>query len=260
VAAGLSPCGLPRATRGAQSRIQCVVGDDRIGFAQRMHSVAGPPVRVGCVGQSCANWIEFDISQAREPVALRVNQHRSVSSFEQTASPAMSPVEVVDVSTSHRLHDTGDCGFRHRRQQQMGVVRHEDIPIHGDVEACARVAQRREIQLVVRVRAEYREPIVSSLDDVVRESWHRDSRASRHALSLRNRCASSTLRPRARHRMKCARSDRRVGNRSQVLRPLNGIIAGRTWRPGYSDPGSDPCSDPGSDPGSDPNRPNRRTL
>jgi hypothetical protein len=79
----------------------------------------------------------------------------------------MAPVEPDHVTPTQSLHQPAERGRFVRRQQQVNVIRHQDVGMHGHLMCRRKVAQQSEKALAVGGVAKDLLPVVAALDDVV---------------------------------------------------------------------------------------------
>src|SRR5688572_11395708 len=105
----------------------------------------------------------------------------------------MAFIHVLRVLASDHLHHSRGTLVVLRRDEQMEVVRHEDVGVDRALEAAAhRVEERAKAFEVVR-GVEGCHAIAAALDDVQRYSGDHESRPSRHWVSRRRRMVGEAV-------------------------------------------------------------------
>ncbi len=110
--------------------------------------------------------IEFDVAHALEQIILGIDHRRPIPPFPQGAGALVMKVEILDVPPADALHHLRHALLLAWRRQQMYVVGHEDVRMHGQIVTLRRVQKRFFEELAVFVIAEDRFAIVSAQDDM----------------------------------------------------------------------------------------------
>ena len=103
-----------------------------------------------------------------------------VAPFPERPCPVVTVVDMTHITPPERLHDPADRPGGARGDQQVDMMGHQDIRMHGAVLAHGDLAQIVEIASVVLIGEEAGLPVVAALDHVLRQigdvgsgqSWH----------------------------------------------------------------------------------------
>ena len=97
-----------------------------------------PAIPVGVLDHLRADRVEFNVPATGEKIPLRVDQRRPETPFPQSAR-AMDPcVDVADELPSDQLHHARRAVAFFRRDQEMHVIRHEDVGMYRTSKTAAR--------------------------------------------------------------------------------------------------------------------------
>ena len=164
----------------AEGQVRRVRPNQRVRQAQCVACKARPPVVAGVRHHPRAHRIEFDIAVAAQQVGLVIDQAGFVTAFPKGAGAAIAVVDVAHVAPAQRLHHARHQSAGDRRHQQMDVVGHQHIRVHRTAFAQGDLAQLAEVTVMIGVGEEARLPIVSALDDVLRNTGKVESGLAWH--------------------------------------------------------------------------------
>ena len=115
-----------------------------------------------------ADGIELDVAIAGQQVALALDRRRPKASLPERAGPPVGRVDMPDIADAEPLHHPRRAVGGAGGQQQVHVVGHQDIGVHGASVVPRRLRQKPAIARIVVVMEEDRLPIVAALDHVHR--------------------------------------------------------------------------------------------
>lgn len=140
---------------------------------------------VGGIGHhACTQRVEFDVPMAVHQILPVLDRAGLVAPFPQGSRAVISLVDAADISPSQRLHHSADRPARRGRDEQVYVVRHQDVGVNGAAFAEGDVPEVVSIAEVVRVGEEAGLAIVSVLDDMLRDIRDVDSGRTRHVRAV----------------------------------------------------------------------------
>lgn len=147
--------------------------------------MAGPCVVRRIRDHFRAQRVQFDVAVALQQVAVVADGTRLVASFPQCPGSAMPIIHVADVAPSQGLHGARDATRGAGRHQQVNVIRHQDVCVHGAAFAPSDFAQILQVTDVVDLDEEARAAIVAALDHVLCNAGKVDAGRTGHG---RNPC------------------------------------------------------------------------
>src|SRR3990167_4927807 len=104
-----------------------MIGHEDVRLTHRVSAVARPAICLGRRDKTSAHRIELYVSHAAHPIALLVDDERSVPTLKQPTSTLVPSVEVRHVPTAYGLHSRrqgiGSWGSDH----EMDVIGHERV-------------------------------------------------------------------------------------------------------------------------------------
>ena len=120
------------------------------------------------------------IAHALEITATRsVHDQRLVAPGEQVAEELVPPVEATRVSAQQPFHSGDQIGLR-RLDDQMKMIRHEDIGVNLPARLGANLAQRVDEALAIRIIHEDQFAPVTAIYDVINRASILDSQLASH--------------------------------------------------------------------------------
>ena len=141
------------------------------------------PRRIGLNSSlsSAPRRIQVDvIAHALEITAARsVHDQRLVAPGEQVAEELVTPVEATRVSAKQPFHSGDQIGLR-RLDDQMEMIRHEDIGVNLPARLSASLAQRVDEALAIRIIHEDQFAPVTAIHDVIKRASLLDSQLAGH--------------------------------------------------------------------------------
>jgi len=150
----------------SQPHVFVVRRNQRVGSTKRIGRVARPPIGIGPAHHASPNWIELDIPIAGQHIIFTLCQARPKSPLPQGSAPAVCPVDVLHVALTQVLHQQRGAVLRSRCQQQVDMVGHQNICMHGAIEAPRQFLQALKIKTIVLLGEETRRAVIAALDDV----------------------------------------------------------------------------------------------
>lgn len=127
-----------------------------------------------------ADWIELDISAAREQVVLGFGKARAEASFPQRTAAPVSPVHVLGITLPQVLHRQRAAVDPARREQQVHVTGHETMGVHRAFELDRQLAQVSKVKRTIPIAIEAGAAVVSALNDMHRHLGRGNARTTRH--------------------------------------------------------------------------------
>lgn len=138
-----------------------------VGLAESVAAMTGPR-EVRWIGDHAgADRVEFDVAVAAQQIGFILHRARFVAAFPQRAGPSIVIVDVAHVAATERLHQRRRRARVLAGQQQMHMVGHQHIGMHGDAELERQLPQVLQIARPVDVGEEARLPIIAPLHDVL---------------------------------------------------------------------------------------------
>ena len=116
----------------------------------------------------------FEITDARS-----IHDQRLVAPTEQVAEELVPPVEATRVSAQQPFHSGDQIGLR-RLDDQMEMIRHEDIGVNLPARLSASLAQRVDEALAIRIIHEDQFAPVTAIHDVIKRASLLDSQLAGH--------------------------------------------------------------------------------
>ena len=129
--------GLARGSRAAEGAVAGVRRDQRVVPPQRVRAEARPAVLVRRRDQARAHRVQLDVAHAGEQVPPRLKRQRFDALLPERAAALMRLVGVARVALGKRAHQARGAFRPRRRQQQVHVVAHQHVGVHGAAEALA---------------------------------------------------------------------------------------------------------------------------
>jgi hypothetical protein len=148
-------------------------------FLSQVFAVPAPLPFAGSLDHFGSDRIEMNVANQFQKITISIAQYRLVAPFKQMPAPTVNFVKAPHVSGAQRLQDT-----RRREsidlQQQMEVIRHQDIGVERERVALAHGPKRFDEGLVVTLPEENLPPVIATGDHVVKQSFGMNSRMARH--------------------------------------------------------------------------------
>jgi hypothetical protein len=130
------------------------------------------PQVVGRIGtHGCAHRVELNISIAVQQIGVAIYQGRFVASFPERSGAVVAVVDVADVSPPQRLHEAGDLSAAGRRHQQVDVIGHQYIGMHGTAFTQRDLLEILQVALAVHVSEKAGLAVIAALDHMLRDTW-----------------------------------------------------------------------------------------
>src|SRR5437764_8753189 len=165
----------------AQRAVEGMDGHERVERAEGIAAMARPPVIDRSRDESCPNGIRLDVPTTVEEVSITVDHGRSEAALPKRSGTFEAIVEIPNVATPQRLHHaTRRVCFR-RREQEVYVVRHEDVRVYRASRPLTYVTEQVRVPRSILVAGKARSTIVSTLDEMEGLSGANDSGRSWHA-------------------------------------------------------------------------------
>lgn len=113
---------------------EVLMGRDQVVAQPEGHaSVAGPSIAGGSVDEPGAHRVQLDVALAVLQVLPGLDDRGAVAPLPERAGASIQAVEVLHVSGAQALHHSRDGTRRRPRCENVHMVGHEDIRVHGDV-------------------------------------------------------------------------------------------------------------------------------
>lgn len=147
-----------------------MVGQQRAPSARRVAALAGPWVVGGIVHHRGAQRVEFDIAVAVHRMRAVFDRAGYAASLPERAGTMVAIVDAADVSSPRRRHHPADRSLRTRCDEQVDVIRHQDMGMDRAAFARGDLPQVRTVAEMVRIREEAWLSIVAAPDDALQGS------------------------------------------------------------------------------------------
>ena len=153
------------------------------GAPKCMGSIAGPPIVPGVSNHSSPYRVQFDVAEAGQEISVLLNQAGTKPTLEQSAASGIRIIEVTDVPSAYRLHQSGNSIIDSGCHQQVHMVGHEHPTMHIYLEPQRAFSKPVCISRLISVTGEQSLAVVSPLNDVDRKTNGTISASSGHAPS-----------------------------------------------------------------------------
>ena len=115
-------------------------------------------------------WIQLDVAVAMQQGVAVIDEAGFVTAFPEPSCSVIAVVDVGNVAPAQRLHHSRYGTWSQRGHEDVDVVGHQDIGMHGATFASRQFAQVGAIAQIVAFAVKPRLSIVATLDDMVRDS------------------------------------------------------------------------------------------
>ena len=158
---------------------------DCVRLTERVALEAGPTILRGSAHEAGANRVRLDVSAALEKVPFRVDQRRPEATLPQCPRTSVPIVEMAHVGGPECLHHAGwrarvACG-----DEQVDVVRHQDVGMNRAACLLARVEKRQQITRAVEVVDKAGAAVVAALNEMKCVARKDDTQGTRHLRLMR---------------------------------------------------------------------------
>lgn len=127
--------------------------EHRVERAMRMRPVTRPAVIGGLLDHAGGHRVHLDMAQAGEQIVVLLNQTGTETAFPETTAAPVSPVDVLHMALTERLHDAARRARIVGTHEQMDRVGHQYTGVHATALPARMISQPVEVVLAV-VRCE----------------------------------------------------------------------------------------------------------
>lgn len=151
-----------------------------VAHALGIGSVTRPPILARMPDHPRAHRIRFDVAIASKTIGVAIDQRRFESTLPKRTRPLVLPIGGLNIITAEIPHDQRNPISRLRGNQDVNMVGHQDKSVHGAKMSLAGFEQQGQIQAIVGFFEETGLAIISTLDNMLRNSRYIQARRSRH--------------------------------------------------------------------------------
>ena len=139
----------------------------RVGLAESVAGMARPRI-VRRIGRHAgAHRVEFDVAVAAEQIDFILHGARFVAAFPQGAGATVLTVDIAHIAAAERLHRRWHRSGLLAGEQQVHMVGHRHIGMHGNSELERKFVQILQVGCPVDVGKEAWLPAISPLHDML---------------------------------------------------------------------------------------------
>lgn len=145
--------------------------NQRVRLPVRVSAITGPQVIARMRHDTGPHRVELDVTRAGEKVLFAVDQRGFVSPLPLGTGTSISVIDVLDIAATDGLHDLGKAGGVIRREQQVGMIGHQHIRVHGTAMLATGFLETLPVERIILLGKEGDTAVIPTLDDVLRLSW-----------------------------------------------------------------------------------------
>jgi len=165
----------------AQCKIERMRGNAAV-LPLCIHAVARPTVIRRMRHHARPHGIELDIAIAGQDIGFFLQQAGAKTSLPQRAAAPVSPIDVLHIALSQRLHQLAQAVGCSRRQQQMHMIGHQAPGMDGATMFFGLLAEMIQVEAVIFLGIKARRTVVAALDQMDRNIRQQNTGATRHGL------------------------------------------------------------------------------
>jgi hypothetical protein len=176
----------------SERQVYAMTAHKCIGLAVGVASEARPAKVARFAHEPGADRVRLDVPAALEEIPLGVDERGTIATFPERPRAPVTPVEILHVTPAERLHHSRWRLPLASRDEQVYVIRHQDVRVNRAARVSAGATQRVQITRAIDVVDETAAAVVTALDEMKSMAGKDGARWTGHAEKMRSGARAPT--------------------------------------------------------------------